>query len=516
MNRRKFLNDCIATTGALWQEKCLCGESDSALVPSPNFNDSLEGSPCNLALFGELQSWLSPEATPLLKKRMAAFAAGALKLQEFPWKDSEFDLGVEWPEFRTVDRVVIQFTREDRSPERGKQFVEFWNGLTSRQGNWRTLEDGTLLGVPLQIDGRTWTFNFPKRRTCKVRLRLQDQKQVEIESFQVFGPSRWKSGEVYIEWGHLDQERSYDGSLSLYNGEALEVRTFGGAQALGVYAWTSAAGKGRTAGIIAKVLYTWGMDVDRTIATVRTKAFDFSFLPGEALEDQPIDLPEYGIYIRNNALSLDRETYQKRNANKSRIIDAVRNHPEQTLANAYQAIRAKRVPLSFVGVDSNSQKFGVAPDGHWVIGNNDPSYGQQILPKYAIYFASTEETTLFQQPTYDPKNLFVGEEEKSQELEEGWLPIVVTKWSRNDVRFERLDYAALDHAPEPVDESHLMGNELAFMISRLTIRNDSGLPKTVHYYLRPWKPVTGEMPYGAIPADVENAGGLREMRIAWL
>jgi hypothetical protein len=141
MNRRKFLYSC-ATTVALWQERWMRGESG---VISPfeslhtDLNESIVGNPCNLALFGEMQSWLSPEATPLLQKQMAEMAAGALRLAELPWKDSEFDIGVEWPEFRTVDQVVIRFTREDRSPERGKQFVEFWDGLTPRQGNWRTL-----------------------------------------------------------------------------------------------------------------------------------------------------------------------------------------------------------------------------------------------------------------------------------------------------------------------------------------------------------------------------------------
>jgi hypothetical protein len=366
------------------------------------------------------------------------------------------------------------------------------------------LEDDTILGIPLRVEGRTWTFTFPQRRTCKLRLRFQDQKQVDIEGFEVYGPSKWKAGEAYIEWGHTEQERSYDGSLSMYNGEVLEVRPFGGTQAQGPLAWTSTAGKGKTAGIIAKVLYTSGMDVDRTIATLRTKAFDFSFLPGEALEYQPIDIPDFGVYIRNNSLNLDRPTYRQRNAKTSRIIDAVAKHPEQTLENAYQAIRAKRVTLSFVGVDSNSQKFGVAPDGHVVIGNNDPSFGQQIVPKFAIYFASTEASRLFQEPTRagDP---FVGESVKSQELEEGWLPIVVTKWSRNEVSFERLDYATLYRPPQPLDESKLMGNELALMISRLRIRNESPIPKTVRLYTKPWKPASGGLDYGAIPTNVKNA-----------
>jgi len=151
----------------------------------------------------------------------------------------------------------------------------------------------TILGIPLEIDGTTWTFAFPERRTCKLRLRLQDQKQVEIERFEIYGPSNWKSGDVRIEWGHTDEERTYDGSLSAYNGEVLEAKPFGSAQAQGPFAWTSTAGKRRTAGIVAKVLYTSGMDVDRTIVTLRTKAGDFSFLPGEALEYQPVDIPVF-------------------------------------------------------------------------------------------------------------------------------------------------------------------------------------------------------------------------------
>ena len=505
MNRRDFLYSCAAV-GLL--DGDLSRRAFGVSKPIQNlragFDETLVGKPCNLAMFGEMQSWLSPEATPLLQRQVSQAPAESVKLAELPWQDSELDIGVEWPEFRTVSQMVVRFSSVDGSPRRGRQFVEFWEGITTRQGRWRTLEEDTILGIPLEIDGRTWTFTFPQRRTCKLRLRFQDQKQVEIEAFEIYGPSKWKIGEAYIEWGHTDQERSCDGSLSMYNGEVLEVRPFGGAQAQGPFAWTSTAGKGKTAGIVAKVLYTSGMDVDRTIATLRTKAGDFSFLPGEALEYQPIDIPDFGVYIRNNSLELDRSAYRQKQAKTSRIIDAVAKHPEQTLENARQAIRAKRVTLSFVGVDSNSQKFGVAPDGHLVIGNNDPSYGREIVPKFALYFASTEASKLFQEPARAGDS-FSTEDEKSQSLEEGWLPIVATKWSRNDVCFERLDYATLDHPPQPLDESKLMGNELALLISRLTIRNESTMPKTVSYSIQPWKPSNGQLEYGAIPSNAKNA-----------
>jgi hypothetical protein len=505
MNRRDFLCGCatVALLEQPWSREVFSfGHAPQTL--GVGLDATLVGKPSNLALFGEIQSWLSPEATPVLAKHFSPDGAGALRLAEVPWKDSEFDLGVEWPEFRTVNTLAVRFAAEDKAPRQGNLMVEFWEGITSRQGRWRTLEEDTILGIPPEIRGRTWTYTFPQRRTCRLRVRLQDAKQVEIESLEVLGPSKWKGGEVSIEWGHLEAEKTYDGSLSMYNGAVLEIRPFGGAQAAGPFGWTSVAGNGRTAGVVAEVLYTSGMDVDRTIVTVRTQAFDFSFLPGEAMEYEPIDIPDFGVYIRNHSLSLERDDHRQRHAKASRITAAVARYPEQTIENAYRAIRARRVTLSFLGMDSNNQKFGIAPDGHWVIGNNDPSYGHQMIPRHAMYFASTEESTMFQEPV-NPEDLFVKEEEKRQELEEGWMPILTSKWSRNEVSFERLDYATLFPAPEPLDESQLMGNEPAVLISQLTIRNGSPMPKTVRYYLQPWKPISGNLDYGAKPGSAKNA-----------
>src|SRR5437899_3288308 len=131
------------------------------------------------------------------------------------------------PEFRSIDKVVGQYSRAEKAPKTGTQYLEYWAGITTRQGEWKPFEDGAVLGLPLETDGKTWTFAFSTHRTCKIRLRFQGQKQVEIEALGVYGPSKWKTGEVYVEWGHLADDRSYDGSLEVYNGEILEIRPVG-------------------------------------------------------------------------------------------------------------------------------------------------------------------------------------------------------------------------------------------------------------------------------------------------
>ena len=506
MKRRTFMVYSAATA--------LLGSKIRAWGPSP-FSpqpgqvpvslDGLVGKPVNLAAFGLLQSWLNPEASPLLRKQLGGTAGSAPGLLQLPWKDSESDLGIEWPEFRTIDNIVVRFTGPGGVPEVGRTYIEYWSGITTRQGEWKALEQGKILATPVKRNQQNWEYPFPSVRTCKVRLRLQDQKRVGIASFEAYGPSRWKTGEVHIEWGHLDSKASYDGQLEMYNGYALEVKGFGDTRLKDQTSWISKAGDGRAGGIVARVIYTWGLEVDRTILTIRSNAGNFSFLPGEILEDQPIEIPDFGIYVRNRALTLSAADFRKNNTGKSRIMDAVERRPEQTLENAKNHIHATRVALSFIGVDSNNQKFGIAPDGHVVVGNNDPDSGKAMQPKFGVYFDSTQSPTIFENPDSSSGEILADWSPKQQELEEGWLPIIVTRWSNNELSFERTDYAVLPNMRDDLDESELRGDELALMISHLRIANNSAVPQSAGYFIKPWKPSHGGMPYGPVPATVANA-----------
>lgn len=513
MKRRNFIlgSGCLVWGGG---GRILAGAgllpfSQPTRTPS---GESLAGERANLAGFGELKSWINPELTPLLPREivLGRSPARVLRLSDLTWKGSEFDVGVEWPEFRTIEKVVIRFAGEGKAPRRGKAFLEYWNGPSVSQGTWEVMEDEQILGQDQEIDGSTWTFAFSSReshgwidafrQTCKLRLRLHEEPHTEIAGFEIYGPSKWRSGEVRIEWGYGEGERSYDGSIECYNGEVLELQSAENTQLGESLSWSSTAGRGKVGGIVAKVLYTSGLAADRTSITLRTKAGAFSFLPAEAIEGQPIDVPDFGFYIRKAGSNQDRASYLRQNTNRSRIIDSVSKHPEQTLESAYAHLRPKRVTVSFIGVDSNNQKFGISPDGHLVFGSNDPNHGVPMRAKFAVYFASAVEAG-----SGDTDALFSETTEKRQELEEGWLPIITTRWSANDLSLERMDYAVLHSAPDPLVESRLRGDELALMISRLKIQNDSPAAKSLSYYMKPWKPATGGLGYGPMPPKIKNA-----------
>ena len=493
MNRRDFLSATVATALlAPARSRAQTLSERPSWLGTPKAGDLV-----NLARYGELKSWLNPAAAFLSNHNSLSFATTGSK-------ENESDAGVEWPEFRTVNQIVLRFAGV--APDPGPVFLEFWQGLTALQGAWKGFESGLTNGDHLSIEGSQWTYRFTERRTCKIRLRIRRSlHDIRLQEFAVYGPSRWKQGELRIEWGH-QPKAPFSGRLETYNGELLQLRSIGTAKVHNSVAWSSSSGE--RAGVAATVLYAVGMDVDRSIITVRSNGNDCSFLPGEAIDGDPIDAPDYGIYVRSAASELDWAGFRARSKARSRIIDLTARHEEQTIENAYANIRARRVTLSFVGTEANCYKFGIAPDGHLVVGDGDSLSGDPVTPSFAVYFETTESPLLFQPPSNPAPSFEQGNDSawvvpKDQSLEEGWLPSVVTKWSQNDLYFERTDFASSLAKPQDLQSS--VGTEPAVLISRLKILNRSPIRKLASYYMRPWKPESAKpFTYGPLPSTIRD------------
>jgi hypothetical protein len=495
MNRRQFVLACLSTPPLLREYiTAQAQNSQCCWLGKPS-----AGQVVNLARCGQIRSWLNPEIAGGLQQQ-----SGILRLISPQDNKLLADIGFEWPEFRTVREVMIRFAANP--PEESALFLEYWDGLTSLQGCWKAFEQGLANGNHLDIQGRQLTYRFQERRTCKVRLRSAGLRHPEIEEFAIHGRSIWKAGSIRVEWGHA-KNGPWDGQIESYNGEILSINPIGSFKLDGANRWKSR--RGEKSGLAVFLLYASGMDVDRSILTIRSQNGDCSFLSGEAVEGEAIDIVDYGIYVRNKEYQLDQAAYRSQNQGKSRVIDAVAREKEQSLENAYANIKARRVTLSFVGAEANNQKFGIAPDGHIVVGNNDPLAGDPIIPSFAVYFDTAEQPFIFQTPP-SASDVFVNEGksgswviEKEQNLKEGWLPIIETRWSKNNLDFERKDFGTLLHQVQAIEKT--LGNEPAVLISRLRIRNSSPTNELATYFIRPWKPAgQSRFPFGPIPADVQE------------
>jgi hypothetical protein len=492
MNRRQFVLACLSTPPLLREYiTAQAQNSQCCWLGKPS-----AGQVVNLARCGQIRSWLNPEIAGGLQQQ-----SGILRLISPQDNKLLADIGFEWPEFRTVREVMIRFAANP--PEESALFLEYWDGLTSLQGCWKAFEQGLANGNHLDIQGRQLTYRFQERRTCKVRLRFTNPQPIEIAEFAIRGPSVWKAGDIRIDWGHAPMG-PWDGKIESYNGEIVAINPIGSAGLDGSNRWKS--GRGERSGLEISILYTSGMDVDRSILTIRSQAGDCSFLAGEALEGEPIDIVDYGIYVRESHSEVDQAAYRSRNQGRLRIIDAVAREQEQTIEKAYSTIKARRVTLSFVGAEANNQKFGIAPDGHVVVGNSDPLAGDPIIPSFAVYFDTAEQPFHFPAPppmsSADVSTPWVVP--KEQRLKDGWMPLIETQWSQNNLGFERRDFGTLLHINQAKEK--LTGNEPAVLISRLTIRNSSPTNELATYFIRPWKPAEkGQFTFGPIPPDAHEA-----------
>ncbi|MEO6965712.1 MAG: hypothetical protein ABI076_07410, partial [Acidobacteriaceae bacterium] len=491
MNRRQFVLGCVCTPPLLRAHLAALAQSSQRSW----LGKAASGQTVNLARYGQFQSWVNPDGVNGLHERAEAFPLSSLR-----GKGYDADFGFEWPEFRTVREVMIRFAATP--PDAAKVFLEYWDGLTTLQGSWRAFEKGLTNGAHLNIQDQTWTYQFQERRTCKVRLRFADDQQAEIVEFAIHGPSIWKSGDIRIDWGHA-KKGPWNGHIETYNGETVAVHPVGNVSLNESGRWTSK--QGESSGLAVSLLYASGMDVDRSIFTIRSSGGDCSFLPGEAIEGEPIDIVDYGLYVRSSKSELDQPAYRAQNHGRLRIIDAVAQKPEQSMEGAYTHIQAKRVTLSFVGVEANNQKFGIAPDGHVVVGNGDPLTGDPMMPSFAVFFDTAEQPFLFEVPP--APHAFENEDThtqwvvpKEQQLEEGWRPILTTRWSQNNLAFERIDFGALLQSDQPQEKQ--VGNEPAILISTLKIRNCSPTREIATYFIRPWKPAAPDhVSYGPLPSN---------------
>jgi hypothetical protein len=230
-------------------------------------SETLVGESVDLTSLGNLRSWTNAEASPLIQKLLSSTGKSKelLRLSELPDSGDQWDVGVEWPEFRTIDKVVIRFSVSDRAAQADTTLIQYWKGLSPWQGEWKSLENGFMAAVVNRENG-AWTYSFAPCRSCNVRMVVQgkdSKERIELESFSVYGTSQWKSGDVRIEWRHSDQKYNSEGKLEVYNGQVLKLTPFAGTQLRGPFDWSSAGGGGKISGIVVRRAFSGPLERSR-------------------------------------------------------------------------------------------------------------------------------------------------------------------------------------------------------------------------------------------------------------
>jgi hypothetical protein len=167
------------------------------------------------------------------------------------------------------------------------------------------------------------------------------------------------------------------------------------------------------------------------------------------------------------------------------IISRVSREPEQSLERATSQIpelamtsrsgshRLRYYPLGFPG---SREKYGLDYNGNLFISKKSSKAMKEDLAGMLW----EGDQIYFRVGTGDMPDFRERENSARQELLEGWLPLVTTRWEGGALAFEEQAYSALVNAP--LEDEQLKGDEPSVTFLKLIVRN----PQTYAATARVW------------------------------
>lgn len=415
--------------------------------------------------------------------------------------ETTWHLGLEWEEPRDVAGVAITYlgavpedvrvqywqnTWPTPAPERRPGARRGWIGRDDPwHGRWVTVQ------AERTVEGQTCSFSFDPvdlpelkglrtwesleeaedylaafRQTLKLLVVSTGPSQPVVRHIEVHSGSRWNEGTIDIRT--LSGERrsaEWGAVVTAFNGHVLAIESLS------------------TDVTRLRVLYA-GTDApraDRTIVSVRSAPRPFSFLVSD-LDHGPILIPDYAVAITWAGQSITLEGLKAHLAAAPRsIYDRVFDEPEQSLDRAMAEIP----PLDVIKQDSGAGMGRYLPIGidggrqEFAVRHN----GELFADKAQLKLSGRDAARLlwpgrqlrFRVGSGDPPDFREEGHQTQQQLLEGWLPIVVSRWTDREIAFEETIFATLHSRPDGQDSlfdpNLRRGDEDIAAMVRVVVRN---------------------------------------------
>jgi len=451
--------------------------------------EELIGQRVDMAAFGRLGWWSGREPRQIAFHPMAQPPAGGLLAPQCE-DDDPPHLGVEWDEPRDICEVAITYPAEDSAPDPQRVHIEYWQhawpqrrrdrqrgghrGWEPRddpfRGQWRrVLADVHVSGekhtyrfchldiTELPDPGRleeAEDFHATFRRTLKLRVVFDEPVPAGIVRIEAVGPQRWQADEFEVLFGcNHQQHADWSGSVEVFNGHLLGLEPAGAqedATRVERATWRCSAPDGRK-GIRLRVLHTAAEpdSPQRTVVTLRTTVATVSFRTADVLADGAILVPDLGVFVRQSGERIEPAQLAERIAQTSTrsIYDRVADEPEQTLDRAMaETPRLVKIvqgrPIGryvILGCEGNRGEFMLRHNGHLYFNK------QAMKPRGRDVVDLIWPAMCWQMRfgTGDFPDFREREDGASQELLDGYLPIVKTTWIDRDIEFTQTSFACL-------------------------------------------------------------------------
>jgi len=332
-----------------------------------------------------------------------------------------------------------------------------------------------------------YTLSF--RRTLKVRLRFAGNT-AEHSVLRIYSNSRWNVRDLNVQRGCEGKER-LTLSASAYNGEIQSTTPLGTTPD----------------GVRLRVLYTEHepSSNDRTIITLRAGEQAFGVSVDDVLQRKGIYVRPLGIFIGDATVGGDFAAFLESGRMRrgediigriDRPPDASTSHAmtewelgitrpgavpgaEQSLRKAMAEIprlalsaREAAHPVRYIpmGFPASREKYGLDFNGNLFINK----HGVKAMKEDLARMLWNGGEINFRIGTGNVPDFREREDGARQSLLEDYLPVVMTRWSREGIDYEEQAYATMLAAP--LDDTRLRGDEPSLLHLKRVARNSTSRP----------------------------------------
>ncbi|MBN2293418.1 MAG: NPCBM/NEW2 domain-containing protein [Pirellulales bacterium] len=288
---------------------------------------------------------VAPFATVVTSDPKRMQGTKAKRVEEFPAEDISFTkdlvakdgvyaipvddegngvIGLEWREFRYLREAGLIFTDPIYVPEN----VEFqlWTGVSSWQGAWKA-----VAVEPRKRDGAwIWKLNFQQGRkaTDKVRWVFRGVKSLPSKVAKLTARTRsiYRTADIRIEADSSLGKTPV--SINIYNGEAVSRENPHRIRWNPVEPIT----------FTVRYAKTNRCKTDQTTLRFKAKDTRFAVAVEPVVENGAMYIPRAGIMVSDVSKPVSFDAYKKKLSGNRRILDRIREMPEQTFEKAIEMV----------------------------------------------------------------------------------------------------------------------------------------------------------------------------------
>ncbi len=443
------------------------------LIPDPDALKPVENSGMDIGPFAYVRSWDPNRTTGTAAKRTEEFPAADVfpGTDLFPedTKDLAPDtqskrageaiytvpvsanglacIGLEWMERRFLRAAMIEFLDNASMPPVEDARLEYWEGESPWQGEWKRLESN------ITADSLKWAISWSgaksrglKSGSEKIRWVFpKHQQAIHVKALSAYSRSSVQQTILRVEWENHPAGKPVQ--VELYNGEFTDQPG----------KFLRECGVSEVSVLPLKYALPGPWKTDRTVLRFVSDT-GASVAVDDVLANGAVYVPGFGLYVTLDPAPMPLAEYKQKIAGQKTILERVREMPDQTFAQALEHVHNPVQDLGpmMISLACDNRKFVAERNGAVIFDVYD-TVEQPVrdIPK--------EFTLVPQMGSGKTDNL-------KRHLDGGWLPAPVAEIEEDSLVYSQRTFV-VPLGKDALPESNGWLYDHAVCVAEFTVKN---------------------------------------------